>query len=155
MDKLPGIMRAPPSPCTALAAINHVTEGDRPQLTEETVKIMMPVMNTFLRPNLSPSEPPTKISAASISKYAFNIQKMSVPSAPKSSCNDGRITLRAVLSIKAMLEASIVEVRIHRPVVEASVTTGEEEGFTKLWLVVTPCTGLAMISYGLTFIHRK
>ncbi len=73
-------------------------------------------MKAFFRPNLSPNEPPVKISAASINRYEFNTQKRSVPDAFKSFCKEGNATFSAEPSMKAIAEARITEDMIHLPV---------------------------------------
>ena len=62
--KLPGVRSAPPTPCTARAAMSCPTLGASPHHTEAAVKTTTPTKNTRLRPKRSPSEPPVRISAA-------------------------------------------------------------------------------------------
>src|SRR4051794_39425160 len=83
IERLPGIIRAPPKPWMLLHTIKKFTSGERPQAAEPDIKMKMPMMNIFLRPSLSPNDPPGIISDASMSKYAFKIQKISVPVAFK------------------------------------------------------------------------
>ena len=80
------------------------------------------MMNIFLRPSLSPNDPPGIISDASMSKYAFKIQKISVPVAFKDLCKEGKATFKAVPSIKAIAEAKMVEAIIHLPAALLSET---------------------------------
>ena len=89
--------------------------GDKPHAAEPIMKIIMPVTKTFLRPSLSPNEPPKIISDANIKRYAFNIQNKSAPEAFKDFCKDGSATFKAVPSIKAIADAKMVDVMIHLP----------------------------------------
>jgi hypothetical protein len=66
-DKLPGIINAPPIPCTILKATKNVMPGAIPQAAEPAMKIIIPAMNIFFRPSLSPKDPPMRIKDASIS----------------------------------------------------------------------------------------
>src|ERR1700683_671797 len=72
-----------------------------------------PNRNIRRRPNVSPSEPPTRISEPSNSKYASTTHCKSVTVAPKLVCKAGSATFTTVLSMKAILEPSIVATRIH------------------------------------------
>ena len=66
--RLPGIISAPPTPCTMRAPIRTSVVGANPQASDPSKTATIPAINTRLRPSLSPSDPPTTISAASISK---------------------------------------------------------------------------------------
>src|ERR1700744_3347546 len=65
-DKLPGIIKAPPAPWMILQMIRPVVDGERPQEKDPAKKTTIPVIKTFFRPSRSPSDPPTRISDASI-----------------------------------------------------------------------------------------
>src|SRR6202012_5706856 len=65
-DNLPGIISAPPTPCTIRHRINTVVSGQTPQAAAPIINTPMPAINILFRPSLSPSEPPIRISDASI-----------------------------------------------------------------------------------------
>lgn len=117
MERLPGIIKAPPNPWMPLHSIRKFTPGEKPQAAEPHMKMMMPVMNIFFRPSLSPNDPPKIISEASMSRYALRIQNRSVPDASKDLCKEGNATFKAVPSMNAIAEARIVAVIIHLPAV--------------------------------------
>ena len=64
MVKLSGRTTAPPSPCTARATISADRFGARAQATEAAVNRASPMVNTFRRPNRSPSAAAVIIPAA-------------------------------------------------------------------------------------------
>src|ERR1700743_763382 len=65
-DKLPGIIKAPPAPWMILQMIGAVVDGERPQAKDPAKKTRIPGIKPFFRPSRSPSDPPTRISDASI-----------------------------------------------------------------------------------------
>ena len=65
--RLPGVSSAPPTPCSARAAISTPTDGATAHSAEATVNQAMPITNTRRRPMRSPSAPPNRISEASVS----------------------------------------------------------------------------------------
>jgi hypothetical protein len=65
--RLPGMRSAPPRPCSARAAIRWPMVGANPHQSDANAKIATPEANTRTRPRRSPSAPPGRISAASIS----------------------------------------------------------------------------------------
>src|SRR5215469_9887335 len=62
--RLPGTSRAAPSPCIERAKTKILILLERPHHAEATAKIATPPTYTFLLPKASPSEPPTRSSAA-------------------------------------------------------------------------------------------
>ena len=66
--RLPGIISAPPAPCTILKMISIRVETEHPQPADPIRNTTIPVIYMRFRPNLSPSTPPIRISAASISR---------------------------------------------------------------------------------------
>src|ERR1700733_11023010 len=84
-----------------------------PHHADAAAKTQTPNRNIRRRPNVSPSEPPTRISEPSNSKYASTTHCKSVTVAPKLVCKAGSATFTTVLSMNAMLEPSIVATRIH------------------------------------------
>jgi hypothetical protein len=63
----PGVSSAPPTPCRARAATSTSMLGASPHSADATANQHTPTRNTRRRPNRSPSEPPSRISAASVS----------------------------------------------------------------------------------------
>jgi hypothetical protein len=61
-----GVTIAPPTPCTARAAISAPIDGASAAAAEPTVKIAIPIRNRRLRPNLSPSAAPIRSSTAKV-----------------------------------------------------------------------------------------
>src|SRR5271168_437188 len=84
-----------------------------PHQADAAAKTQTPKRNIRRRPNVSPSEPPTRINEPSSSKYASTTHCKSATVAPKLLCKAGSATFTTVLSINAMLDASIVATRIH------------------------------------------
>ncbi|PBC71282.1 hypothetical protein BX265_5879 [Streptomyces sp. TLI_235] len=68
MASEPGVSSAPPTPCSARAAISTSMFGAAAQNAEATANQATPIRNTRRRPYRSPSEPPSRISAASVSR---------------------------------------------------------------------------------------
>ena len=50
-------MTAPPTPCTARAMLSINGLVDRPQTSDDTVKMASPMAKTSRRPRMSPSTP--------------------------------------------------------------------------------------------------
>ena len=63
MARLPGTRKAAPIPCSARPTMSTPGDVAIPQRIDAAVKNMTPKRNTRLRPNSSPIEPPTRISA--------------------------------------------------------------------------------------------
>ena len=61
-------MMAPPTPCTARARLSMRDESERPQTSDETVKMMSPTANILRRPNMSPNTPAVRRKAARVSE---------------------------------------------------------------------------------------
>jgi hypothetical protein len=127
MERLPGIIKAPPNPWMPLHRIRKFMAGERPQVTEPHIKMIMPVMNIFFRPILSPNDPPKVISEASISRYALRTQNRSAPDAFNDLCKEGNATFKAVPSINAIAEAKMVADIIHLPAVLLKDTNAIKE----------------------------
>ena len=62
----PGVSSAPPTPCSTLAAMSTPMPGARPHSAEDSANHTTPMRNTRRRPRRSPSEPPSRISPASV-----------------------------------------------------------------------------------------
>ena len=65
--RLPGVSSAPPTPCSAREATRTSALGASPQASEAAANHTTPTTNTRRRPNRSPSTPPTRMNAASVS----------------------------------------------------------------------------------------
>ena len=114
--RLPGTSRAAPTPCTPRATMSWVVSGASPHQTEARAKSRTPVEKMRLRPRRSPSEPPTRISAASMSAYDSMIHCASATLARSSLCSTGSTTLTTVPSMNVMLEPRIAAASTHRRV---------------------------------------
>jgi hypothetical protein len=119
----PGVSRAPPTPCSARAAISVPASGASPHSREAVANHTTPTTNTLRRPNRSPSAPPSRISPASVTMYALTVHWRAARSASRSRPMRGRATLTTVESSMAMPEPRTVVSRIHRPCGEASRTS--------------------------------
>src|SRR5262249_42120996 len=127
--RLPGTSSAPPTPCTALAAISCPTPGARPHQTDAMAKMATPVQKIRRRPKRSLIDPPTRISAARNNAYDSTTHCTSTTVALRFSCNAGIATLTTVPSINAMLEPRIVAARIHGA---SALVQGRTEGPDKM-----------------------
>jgi hypothetical protein len=65
--RLAGVISAPPTPCTARAAMSHPMPGAAAHNTEARVNQPRPARNTRRRPQRSLNEPASRISAARVS----------------------------------------------------------------------------------------
>ena len=65
--RLPGVRSAPPIPCSTRAAIGRPMLGATPQSTDATANHVVPMTKMRRRPKRSPSDPPSRISAARLS----------------------------------------------------------------------------------------
>src|SRR5579885_803318 len=124
--RLPGTSSAPPMPWTARATINMLLLGASPHQTEASAKRAVPATKTLRRPNRSPSEPPTRMSAERKSAYASTTHWTSAADAWNSLCNAGRAMFTTEPSIKAMLEPRIVATSTHTPLGRAGRQGGAE-----------------------------
>ncbi len=67
IDSDSGFRSAPPTPCTARKPISWVSVCASAHAADESVKITRPTMKMRLRPNRSPSLPPSRIRVANTS----------------------------------------------------------------------------------------
>ena len=65
--RLPGVSSAPPTPCSARAATRAHPVGARPHTKEARANHTTPTRKTRRRPYRSPSTPPSRMNAASVS----------------------------------------------------------------------------------------
>ncbi len=119
----PGVSSAPPMPWRARAATSTPAFGASPHSSEATANHTTPTTKTLRRPYRSPSEPPSRISPASVSMYALTVHWRAARSASRSRPMRGRATLTTVESSRAMLEPRTVVSRIHLPWGEARRTS--------------------------------
>lgn len=113
--RLAGVSRAPPMPCSARAAISVPTSGARPHSSEATANQTAPTTKMRRRPYRSASDPPSRISAASVRTYALTVHCSPARSASRSAPMLGRATLTAVASRKDMPEPSTIASSTRRP----------------------------------------
>ena len=66
MARLPGVSSAAPTPCSARARIRNVAPGATAHSRDATANQTTPITKTFLRPYLSPSDPASSSSPASV-----------------------------------------------------------------------------------------
>ena len=64
MDRLPGVSSAAPMPCRIRATISTSGVGAMPHNSEAAANQTVPTTKIRRRPNRSPSDPPSRISAA-------------------------------------------------------------------------------------------
>src|SRR5580692_2050897 len=89
--------------------------GDKPHHTDAIVKTITPIRKARRRPNKSPIEPPTRMSAPRSRPYDSITHCASITVAPRLDWRAGNATFTIVLSMKAMLDARIAAARIHVP----------------------------------------
>ncbi len=65
--RLPGVISAPPTPCSSLAATSISMFGASPHSAEASANQIVPTTNTRRRPSRSPSEPPSRMNEANVS----------------------------------------------------------------------------------------
>lgn len=66
MTRLPGVSKAPPMPCKALAALSTPAVGAIAHNAEAMANQTTPITTTRRRPNRSDSEPPSSTNAARV-----------------------------------------------------------------------------------------
>ena len=102
-----GVSSAPNAPWSARPAISISIVGASAHSSETAPKPATPIENTRRSPKTSPSEPPTRISAPSVSRYALATHCWPASPPPRSSRIAGSATLTAVPSRPAMNEPMI------------------------------------------------
>ena len=108
---------APPSPCTARAAISASTEGASAAATDAAVKMPIPITNIRRRPKRSPRAAPMSRKTAKLSVYAFTVHSRSSIEAPSSVRITGREVVTTRLSSIAMKSATDVITKVQKVVV--------------------------------------
>ena len=97
-----GFISAAPVPWIARAATSIPDVVDSAQPADAAVKIARPTMNSRRRPKRSPSLPPSRISAANGTTYAFTVQASVSGLTWSSRWIDGSATFTIVLSSMIM-----------------------------------------------------
>ena len=93
---------APPTPCTARAAISTPCDSASPQQIEAIVNSAMPPMNSVRWPYRSPRRPPRSRNPPNVSRYAFTTHASEVDEKPRSSLMEGSATFTIVVSSTIM-----------------------------------------------------
>ena len=112
--RLDGTSSAPAIPCSARAAISSSALGAIAHSAEVSPKPTSPHTKTRRRPRMSPSEPPTRISEPSVSRYASTTHCCSASPASRSSRIAGSATLTTVPSRNTTLEPRMAARRVSR-----------------------------------------
>ena len=117
MVRVSGVTMAPPSPCTARAAMSASTEGASAAATEAPVKMPSPITNIRRRPKRSPSAAPVRRKTAKLRVYALTVHSRSSIEAPRSPRITGREMVTTRLSSVAMKRATDVITNVQMVVV--------------------------------------
>ena len=67
IERVPGIMNAAPTPCTAREATSQPSLGAKPIVADASENTTTPNRNIRRRPKMSPSRPPVTSSTANVS----------------------------------------------------------------------------------------
>ena len=102
-----GVSSAPNAPCSARPAIRTPMSGASAHNKEHSPNPATPMENTRRSPKMSPSEPPTRISEPSASRYALDTHCWPARPPPRSARIAGSATLTAVASSPATNEPMI------------------------------------------------
>ena len=117
MVRVSGVTMAPPSPCTARAAMSASTEGASAAATEAPVKMPSPITNMRRRPKRSPRAAPVRRKTAKLRVYALTVHSRSSIEAPRSPRITGREVVTTRLSRVAMKRATDVITNVQMVVV--------------------------------------
>ena len=93
MVRLSGSTAAPPSPCTARAAMSTVASGATAHAAEASVNRARPAMNTRRRPSRSPSAAAVMMPAANAIPYEFTVHCSVASPACRSCCMRGNAVI--------------------------------------------------------------
>jgi hypothetical protein len=113
--RLPGVRSAAPMPCSPRAATSISIDGASAHSTDAVANHATPITYTLRRPSRSPSDPPTRISAASASVYALTVHCSPVTPLWRSSSIEGSASPTTELSRNAIPEPRIMAVSNQRP----------------------------------------
>ena len=125
MARLAGVSSALPTPCTARARTSTRAFGAAPHTIEATVNHTRPKTKMRRRPYRSPSDPPRRRNADSVSVYAVTVHCRSASPTWKSRPMLGSATLTTLPSRKAMPEPRMVANRTQRPLALVKRRPGE------------------------------
>ena len=107
MASAAGVSSAPEIPCRARAAISTPMLGAAAHSADPIPKPATPAVNTRRSPRRSVSDPASRISALSVSRYALEIHCWAAKPPPRSRPIAGSATLTALESTAAIAEARI------------------------------------------------
>src|SRR5260370_18764152 len=102
----------------------------RPHAADAITNTTTPARNMRRRPNRSPIEPHSRISALRNSAYDSITHCTSITVPPRLLWRAGRATFTTVLSMKAMLDPRIVTTRIHGSAAFAQSARGLPDSIT-------------------------
>ena len=114
IDRVLGIIIAPPTPWNRRAAISTDVDGARAQAMDPAVKRATPMTNALRRPYMSPRVPPVSSRLASASTKASTIHWSSLMLAPSSRWIVGSARFTTVLSSITMNRAKHMVPRVMR-----------------------------------------
>ena len=109
-----GVKSAPNTPCKPRAPTTNQIDGATAHSSDAAPKPPTPSANTRRSPNTSPSDPPTRISDPSASRYAFEIHCWPARPPPRSRWIAGSATLTTVASSPATNDPMIAATRTRR-----------------------------------------
>ena len=108
-----GVTIAPPTPCTARAAISQPIVGASAAAADPAVKMTIPIRNMRLRPNRSPRAAPIRSSTAKVSVYALTVHSRPEMDACRSRWMVGSAMVTTRLSRVVMNSAMLVIANVH------------------------------------------
>ena len=97
-DSAEGASSAPKAPCSARATTSVPKDCAKPPIAEAPAKPMRPAMNVHLRPNRSPSLPPSSKRLPNASAYAVTTHCRLSVEKPKERCAEGSAMFTIVAS---------------------------------------------------------
>src|SRR5437588_6839132 len=128
MARLPGVRRAPPRPCTNRAPMSASAVGATAHSSDATVNTPVPIWKMRRRPLRSPSEPPSRMSEASVSRYPLRIHCRELVEACRSSPILGTATLTTVPSRNAIPDPRTATASTQRPARLPKATSSTSDG---------------------------
>jgi hypothetical protein len=127
-----GVNSAPAMPWTPRNTISVVASGAAAQAADATPKHATPSVNIRTSPKMSPSEPPTRMSDPSVSRYASTIHCWVARPPPRSRWIDGSATFTTVPSRNTIAEPRMLASRVKRAARGESATEAAAGACTKL-----------------------
>ena len=114
IDRVPGIIRAAPLPCSRRPTTSQVCVCAKPMNALLQANTTTPMRNTVRRPKMSPRRPPVTSRTAKASVYALTVHSRPAIDASRSRWMDGRATFTAVLSSITMNSAKHIAPSVHQ-----------------------------------------